>query len=70
MSSWRGSQSRRNNDGARAQCSRTRRAARKRAGALLYISQYAPALGAAIIDKVGPKRVAAARDGSSMYTQR
>jgi dehydrogenase/reductase SDR family protein 7 len=38
--------------------------------ALLYISQYAPALGAAIIDKVGPKRVAAARDGSSMYTQR
>jgi hypothetical protein len=37
---------------------------------LLYITQMAPSLGAAIIDKVGPKRVAAARSGGNMYAAR
>ena len=38
--------------------------------ALLYVAQYAPTLAAAVLDRVGPKRVAAARAGGSMYSQR
>jgi dehydrogenase/reductase SDR family protein 7 len=34
---------------------------------LLFLTQYAPLLGAAIVDKVGPKRVRAARQGGDMY---
>ncbi len=38
--------------------------------ALLYVAQYAPTLAAKVLDRVGPKRVEAARAGGSMYSQR
>lgn len=38
--------------------------------ALLYVNQYAPTLAALALDRVGPKRVEAARLGGSMYSQR
>jgi hypothetical protein len=38
--------------------------------ALLYVAQYAPSLAVKALDRVGPKRVDAARAGGSMYSQR
>ncbi len=37
---------------------------------LLYLGAYTPSLAAAIVDRVGPKRVAAARAGGNMYSAR
>lgn len=38
--------------------------------ALLLVAQYAPSLAAGLLDKVGPKRVRAMREGGSMYALR
>jgi len=38
--------------------------------ALLFVAQFAPSLAAGLLDKVGPKRVRAMREGASMYALR